>query len=301
MLKDLSVLLILLFLVGCTINVEDSTRTVSSSVIRTGINGIKVSDDISYEGDITFVGDSLYDSIKISAEINQMVLQNEAPANVSLYLKDISYGNRKVAFKTSENSWQGITIGNISGTVPPEIALDLHSASGDILVENMKSSVLANAASGDIDIKTTGVVDIESASGDVYVETEKSCKVDVLSGDAFIKTFDMVTVDAKSGDVEVETVKGCNIESLSGDVKVTIFNDSLIFNEIDIDALSGDVTVILPDDFDAWLDIKTLSGEIMLKNTEVGDKYIGDINSGEVSERVIKIRCTSGDVIISGF
>ncbi len=301
MLKDISVFLILLLLVGCSINVEDSTRTISSSTSASGVNGLKVSGDILSGGNINITGDSATDSIVLSAEINQMVLQNEAPANVEIYLQDLKSGNRKVAFKTNDNSWQGISFGKIIGTLPPKISLDLNSASGDITVKNMKSSVFADAASGDVDIKTEGVVDVDASSGNVYIETEKSCNVDVSSGDAYIKSIDMVTVDAMSGDVEVETVKGCNIEALSGDVKVTIFNDSVIFNEIDINSASGDVTVYLPDDFDAWLDIETSSGEISLKNTEVGDSYNGDINNGEVGERVIKIRCLSGDVVITGF
>lgn len=301
MLKDISVFLILLILVGCSINVEDSTRIVSSSTIATGINGIKVTENVFSSGDLTFTGDSTIESINLSVEINQMVLQNEAPAAVNIYLQDIENGNRKVAFKTVDSDWQSITIGDISAQLPPLIALDLSSLSGDINVKGMKSSVFANASSGDVDIITTGVVDVDASSGDVTVKTESECRVDASSGDVAVYSPDKVTIDASSGDVEVSTVKGCNIEASSGDVKVTIINDSTSFTGVDLDVSSGDVIIVLPDGFAAWLDIKTSSGDIYIKNSDVGDKYSNDINNGEIGERVIKIRCSSGDVSVKGF
>lgn len=301
MFKDLLVFIVLIFMVGCSVNVEDSNRTVSSSHAATGIKGVKITKDIFSNGDIEVKGDSGLANITVSAEISQLVLQNESPAPVNIYLEDIQNGNRKVAFKTSDNDWQGISIGKISSVMPENIALDLSTSSGDVVVSGMTGTVSADVSSGDVDITTKGVVNVDALSGDVEVTTEDGCTVDALSGDVKVKSIGKVTVDASSGKVVVYTIDGCKIDGRSGDVKVTIEKDSTSFSGIDIDASSGDVQIQVPANFSAYLDLEVTSGDITVKNSDVGDDYDGALNDGEVGERVIKVKCTSGDISVIEF
>lgn len=302
MFKDISVFLILLFLIGCSINVEDSTRTIESTVNAAGVNGIKISSNEIANGDINVTGDELIDSMIVSAEINQMVLQNEAPADVDIYLKDINNGNKKIAFRTYDSDWQGITIGDISAKLPSHIALDISSEMGDINVSGMKNSVFAYASSGDVDIETEGAVEVEVSSGDVDIITNGKCDIEASSGNVTAISPEFINIESSSGDVNVRTQKGCNIDVSSGEVDIIVQeSDSIIFNKIEIESSSGDVEILLPDGFSAWLDLEATSGDISLKNSDVGDDYSAPINGGSVGERVIKVRCTSGDIKIIGF
>lgn len=297
------VLLIVLFsvLMGCSINVEDSTRTISSTELAGSTTGLKIVRDYSVDGDIVITGDSVTDCLTISAEINQIVLRNEAPSEVSILLNDINNGNKKLGFKTTSGDWQGIAVGDISANIPEHINLDISTSSGNIDVSGTTGSIFAEASSGDVNIKSTGVVSVDASSGDVDISTIDGCKVISSSGDVDVVCTKKVTADVSSGDVFVSTVEGCDIEASSGDVGVNISNDSTIFSGITVDASSGDVTVNLPNGFSAWLSLKASSGNVYLKNGNIGDSFTGSINNGVISDGIINIDCSSGDITITGY
>ncbi len=144
---------------------------------------------------------------------------------------------------------------------------------------------------------------ISSVSGDVEIDGAKGLvNVKAVSGDVkIINAQGTIRADSVSGDVHVERASGSvNAKSVSGDVKVNLQNvDS--DEAMEFTTVSGDVSVSMPSNLGADVDLKTLSGDIKtdfgitIEKREHGPGKSAHGRLGEGSRRV-KMNSVSGDL-----
>lgn len=172
-------------------------------------------------------------------------------------------------------------------TVPADIALNLHSGSGDVQVDNAGRFVAATSGSGDVRAHGVhGPADLESGSGEIELE-------DTGTGDVKVKT--------GSGDVKVRGFNGgFNARTGSGDIQAEghLANGGMIMTG------SGDVRLHLTPDSRFTLEAATGSGDIRVHmpgvvaaNTDSSRHHVTtSVNGGGPG---LEIRTGSGDVDIS--
>lgn len=128
-------------------------------------------------------------------------------------------------------------------------SLKVESASGDVVVESFGGKLKAKSTSGDVVVNghlKEGESWVASTSGDVEVsELAGRLKASSVSGDVSINDgqLDYVRASATSGDVFIQGLRGQNAD-------------------IQADAVSGDIEVIVGSGFGGRVDISTLNGNI---------------------------------------
>ena len=207
-------------------------------------------------------------------------------------------------------------------------------AGGQIKIGNVSGDVIVTGYDGD-SIVVTGTkkgrdrdqVEVEDRSGstnvDIGVRYPKHCNCDAsirfdiqvprsikydfdhissVSGDVKVTgVTGRLNASAVSGDVHITDVSGSvSASAVSGDVKVEITrldgSDDMKFNTV-----SGDVSVMLPNNLDADVDMSSFSGSIKTDFAiEVRSERFGSRNSaraklGEGSRR-LKMSSVSGDL-----
>lgn len=207
-------------------------------------------------------------------------------------------------------------------------------AGGQIRIGNVSGDVIVTGYDGD-SIVVTGtkkgrdrdMIEIEDRSGtanvDVGVRYPKRCNCDAsilfeVQVPRSVK-YDFDQIGSVSGDVRVTGVTGrLNASAVSGDVHITDVSGSVSasavsgdiqveINRVDgsddmkFNTVSGDVTVMLPGNLDADVDMSSFSGSIKTDFAiEVRSERYGSRNSaraklGEGSRR-LKMSSVSGDI-----
>jgi Putative adhesin len=171
--------------------------------------------------------------------------------------------------------------------VPTDVALNLHSGSGDVEVNNVGRFLSASTGSGTIRARGThGPADLESGSGELQLE-------DAGAGDVKAKT--------GSGDIRIHGFNGSfNARTGSGDIEASghLENGGMIMTG------SGDVRLHLTPDSRFTLEAATGSGDIRVNmpgvvaaNSESSRHHVTtEVNGGGPA---LQIRTGSGDVEIS--
>jgi len=150
-------------------------------------------------------------------------------------------------------------------TVPAGTRVDANAVSGDITVRGTGAEVEANTVSGEITVEdASGVVDIGSVSGEIRL-TKVAGRIDVstVSGE--------LDVDDATGDLSAETVSGTTLvrrgklramrtSSVSGNISYDGTFDPA--GDYRFNTHSGDVTVSIPANGGASLEVETWSGNI---------------------------------------
>ena len=149
---------------------------------------------------------------------------------------------------------------------------------------------------------------LSSASGDIEVGgVTGDVKVDSASGDVLIKDVSgTIHASTASGDVSVNNVKGpVSASSASGDVEVQISRLEGS-NKMTFSTASGDVSVKLPGNLDAEIEISSISGsihtdfpiEIQEQEHGPGSHARGRLGSGATH---LSLSSASGDVSLLRF
>ena len=171
--------------------------------------------------------------------------------------------------------------------VPVDVALNLHSGSGDVEVDNVGRFLSATSGSGTVRARGIhGPADLESGSGELTLE-------DAGAGDVKAKT--------GSGDIRVHGFNGSfNARTGSGDIDAYghLQNGGMIMTG------SGDVKLHLTPDSKFTLEAATGSGDIrvnmpgvMAANSESSRHHVTtDVNGGGPA---LQIRTGSGDIEIA--
>lgn len=126
-------------------------------------------------------------------------------------------------------------------TAPAETAIDFSTASGDLNVSDLLSSVEASAASGDVRLRNlNGEISVSTASGEIDVANlDGKIYISTASGD--------VTITAISGESKLSTASGrIEASDAKGELKLNTASGRIRLNnasgELDVNTASGDIT-----------------------------------------------------------
>ena len=153
-------------------------------------------------------------------------------------------------------------------------SLDATTASGDAEVEELTAELEVSTASGDVDVRSVGgPARVNTASGDVELGVvRRPVSVKSASGD--------VTIESAETDVEIRTA--------SGDQRVAAVTAGCV----DLQSMSGDITVGVRRGSNVWVDGRAMSGELT-SELELGDEAPPDDGAPLVELRATTM---SGDV-----
>lgn len=156
---------------------------------------------------------------------------------------------------------------------------ELKSGSGDIAVQVLRGDARAKTGSGDVNIgQSSGGLELVSGSGDVTIRrADAEVKAKTGSGDvivsASIADLDLMT---GTGDVKLGAVHGGSIKARTGTGDVTIAVATGVAAYLDLNTVTGDVSVALeetdgPGDAEAQasLAVQSGSGDIRVKRAQV--------------------------------
>ncbi len=135
-------------------------------------------------------------------------------------------------------------------SVPATVALNLHSTSGDIVVNHVGRYLSASSSSGDLRAHgISGPADLSTTSGDIELEQTGPGDVKAKSGSGDIKIHGLngsLTARDGSGDISADgrLVGGGNLANGSGDIKLHLPADTR-FN-LEASTGSGDFHVNFP-------------------------------------------------------
>ncbi len=169
---------------------------------------------------------------------------------------------------------------------------DVSSGSGDVTVTTIAGDARVTSGSGDVALDVvTGACQLKSGSGSVRLESAcGATNVGTGSGDVVVgHAAADVSVKSGSGDVRVDHADGSVVlMSGSGDLHV----GRVVSGKVSAKAASGDVQIGVAAGTAAWLDLNTVSGDVV--------NGLDDATAPADGERVVEIRATtvSGDVLI---
>lgn len=135
-------------------------------------------------------------------------------------------------------------------TAPAEVALNLHSGSGDVQVDQLGRYVEAGSGSGNLVIHGVhGAAELSTGSGDIELQETASGDVRAKSGSGNIRIHGLnggLTARTGSGDIEADgrLTGAANLSSGSGDVRLHLTPDAH-FN-LEASTGSGDINVRYP-------------------------------------------------------
>lgn len=174
---------------------------------------------------------------------------------------------------------------HIEMTIPAEADLDVRSSDGRVSVADLSGQLRVRSSDGAIDLsRIRGRIELSSSDGRITAQ-EIEGEVDVTSSDGSI------TVGGRFTRVQ--------LGSSDGRIELTVDPGSRMASDWRIRSTDGRVTVALPRDFAARLDVATSDGRIRsdlpitVSGTFGRDRLTGTLNGGD---RTLVIRTTDGSV-----
>ncbi len=171
--------------------------------------------------------------------------------------------------------------------VPADVALNLHSGSGDVEVNQVGRFLSASSGSGNVRAHGVhGPADLESGSGDLELEDAGAGDVKAKTGSGNINIrgwSGMLTARTGSGNIGAEghLQGGGSIAAGSGDVKLHLTPDSRF--TLEAETGSGDIRVHMPG--------------VVATNSDTSRHHVTtEINGGGPA---LQIRTGSGDIELS--
>ncbi len=192
--------------------------------------------------------------------------------------------------------WGEIDVGTTSGSIRAESSkgdITARSSSGNIKILGVEAAeqpndIRVHASSSDIVLKNIeGDIDVETSSGNIDTENSKG----------------NITARATSGDIKVLEARGGvrTIRTSSGDIWVELEEIDEAISEMSFQSTSGDISLFVPSDITAEVDIRTTSGRI---STDIAIIEEGTMGKYELRGIIagggifIKLRATSGDIVL---
>ncbi|HLI43087.1 MAG TPA: DUF4097 family beta strand repeat-containing protein [Acidimicrobiales bacterium] len=175
--------------------------------------------------------------------------------------------------------------------LPAGSSLTVTTASADVTVTGAVGECTVTTASGDLSLpEAAGCLRFTTASGDLRIERAGAgLKVKGASGDVRAgEVSGPIDIALASGDVALHSIgAGARVNTASGDIRV----DRASEGELNLRSASGDITVGVAAGVGAYLDVKTVSGE-MTCGLPADDAASGDAR--------LRITCStvSGDISI---
>jgi DUF4097 and DUF4098 domain-containing protein YvlB len=172
-------------------------------------------------------------------------------------------------------------------TAPSTIALNLHSGSGDVEIDNLGRYLSASSGSGNVRAHGIhGPAELQSGSGDLELEQSGTGDVKAKTG---------------SGSIRVHGLNGgFSARTGSGDIEA----DGRLTGEANLSSGSGSVRLHLTQDAHFNLEASTGSGDIRVhfpnapeQNNESRHHLTASINGGGPA---LEVRTGSGDIEVDG-
>lgn len=174
-------------------------------------------------------------------------------------------------------------------TVPDGTAATIATASGEVTVVVATGRTAIATASGDVRVGIASALTVKTASGDVTVDrVAGDVNVKSASGDLTAAAIGgELQASTASGDIRVDSVSGAaRISTASGDIRIARFEG----RDFLVNTVSGDVTVGLPAGRSVDLDVKTLSGDVVLP-----DRAAPGSTAAPTGRVTIRVKSVSGD------
>lgn len=187
-------------------------------------------------------------------------------------------------------------------TVPETLAFEnvtIRAASAEIDAAGLTAGTLSvSTASGDITVSgAAGSVELNSASGNIQLtpkDKASEVRIDTASGkiDADLGAADRAYFESASGKIKLKaaSVDSLAVKATSGAVLCEL---EAVPSECRLHAVSGEVTLILPEESDFTADISTVSGDF---ESDFALKKSGSTYTCGSGGADIDIETTSGDV-----
>jgi hypothetical protein len=150
--------------------------------------------------------------------------------------------------------------------VPPHTALDIHTASGDVVLNALAGAVAVETVSGDIKARrTTGTLALQTASGDIQLS---DCRGEISAHTSSGR----IKAQALDGVLQLATGSGhIKAKDLSGQLSCQAASGSIAINGLRpagpgfFSTTSGDLLVDLADTPQDNLTLQTASGDALLR------------------------------------
>jgi DUF4097 and DUF4098 domain-containing protein YvlB len=195
--------------------------------------------------------------------------------------------------------YAGLSV-DVHVSVPPDLGVEIVSASGDVELASVRGAAVITAASGDVEAVGVGDLKIDVASGDMTVSdvageavlSSASGRIDAngIKGSASVRSASGevvlsqiggdLAVESASGDVEVEGVRAVEYSGTSGSARF-----GAVRGAVAATAASGDIDVYAVPEAPANYEMRTSSGRVMLQ-------FDRTLKRGFA----LKVRTTSGDI-----
>lgn len=195
--------------------------------------------------------------------------------------------------------YAGLSV-DLNIAVPPEIGVEVVSASGDIELASVLGAATITSASGDVEVVGVGDLKVDDSSGDMTV-SEVSGKAVLSSSSGRIEAHTIkgnLSVRSSSGEIVLSGIGGdLAIETVSGDVEAEGARNvdysgasgsarfSGVRGAVTAIASSGDIEVEATPESIANYEMRTSSGQVALT-------FERALKSGFA----LKVRTTSGDI-----
>jgi DUF4097 and DUF4098 domain-containing protein YvlB len=172
------------------------------------------------------------------------------------------------------------------------------TATGESNLDQMTVDVTTHDSVGTVGISFAGTMDqwelirVE----DISVSCDKALDVTAKAVSGNIEASGIegfMDLETVSGNVNAEAVSNCSLTVTSGNIELTLDPDTAIFTRAVCKTTSGNITVTVPDNFRADLDLTVTSGNI---NTPGSSKT--RLNGGNPAVHII-CTTTSGNITIS--
>jgi lia operon protein LiaG len=205
---------------------------------------------------------------------------------------------------------------NLRVTVPPGKRVAIYLAVGKVSVTNVEGDLWIDAASAPVTTSNTrGELNIDVGSGAVQVsEVRGELSVDTGSGVVGVSNIrgEKVSVETGSGDVTASDLRSneLSVETGSGDIEVTGLVAPQVSLEtgsgsvaadvqgevwnVNVQTGSGDVTLKLPQNLGAEVDIETSSGDIETDYAVSVTRHARDHLTGRIGDGRGKIAIETG-------
>lgn len=188
--------------------------------------------------------------------------------------------------------------GYLSGAGLRLSSLDIHSSSGDIMLNDCSLEALnVESASGDVELEDIlGEQRIGTASGDITLTGSRGCvEIGTASGD--ISVYDhgggALQLHSSSGDMEAETQAALTAESASGDMELTVTDAA---GYVTASSASGDISCYIKGGrYRAKL--STRSGDLLNHSGKQSSSGGRELHLGE-GETLVELQTSSGDILL---
>lgn len=182
---------------------------------------------------------------------------------------------------------------------------ELKTADGNISAKELSGDLRLVASDGDIDLKhSSGKMEIHLADGDLLAEN-CSGSVRITSGDGSVKLtgFDgEAEISNADGNINIDGIlKSMNGKVSDGSMTVKVAPGSVMQSSWVLRASDGDITLDLPDDFSANVDISASNGHVQ---TDHPVAVTGSLSSNHLTGKIrdggytLQIKTSDGNVAI---